>query len=90
MDFPHSFVQICDKFVASCGWSLLDLVNLTIGHAHNSVCERLEADVVCYHDHRDLLLLVQVNENFHDDVCASCVEITCRLIEEQDFGLVGN
>jgi len=90
MDFPHSFGQICDKLVASSGWSLLDLVNLTIGHAHNSVCKRLESDIVSYHYHRDLLLLVQVNENFHDDVCASRVEITCWLIEEQDFGLVGN
>ena len=76
--------------MAGCGWSFLDLVNLAISHAHNSVCKRLEADIMCYHDHRDLLLLIQVDQNFHDDICASCVEITCWLIKKQDFGLVGN
>lgn len=58
MNFPHSFGQICDKLVSSGGWSLLDLVNLPISHAHNSVCKRLETDIVSYHYHRDLLLLV--------------------------------
>ena len=90
VNFPHTFGQSIDDVLASCGWSLLDFVNLTIGHAYNSVCKRLKADIVCHHDHRDILLLVQVDQNLHHDVCASCVEITCRLIEEQYSGLVGD
>ena len=50
--------------------------------------EVFESDIVRHHDHGDPLPHVEVDEDLHDNVCAACIQITCRLVEEQNLGLV--
>ena len=50
--------------------------------------EIFESDIVRHHDHGDLLPHVEVDEDLHDNVCAARIQITRRLIEEQNLWLV--
>ena len=72
------------------GWDSQNLVNFAIGHFDDTMGEGLEADVVCHHDHGDLLAHVQIDQDFHDNVCATGVQIASRFIEQQNLGLVGD
>jgi hypothetical protein len=40
------------------------------------------------HDHGDLLLLIEIDQNLHNDISRSSVKVTSWLIKQQDFGLV--
>ena len=88
VDGLNSLVQVTDDCLAGGGWRYLDLVHFAIGHFDDTMGEIFESDIVCHHDHGDLLPHVEVDEDLHDNVCAACIQITCWLIEEQNLGLV--
>ena len=90
MDRFDSLVQVGDDLLSLGGRSSQNLVNLTVGHFDDSVSECLESDIVSNHDHCDLLSHVEIDQNFHDNICATCVQITSRFIEEENLGLVGD
>ena len=90
MDSSDSVTEISDDVSTCLWWSGLDFVDLSISHSHNSVSKGFETDIVSNHNHSNLFFHVQVDKNFHDDVSAARIEISGRLIEKQNLGLVGN
>ena len=90
MDSSDSVTELSDDVSTCLWWSGLDFVDLSISHSHNSVSKGFETDIVSNHNHSNLFFHVQVDKNFHDDVSAAGIEISCGLIEEQDLWLVGN
>ena len=50
--------------------------------------ELLEDDIVSHHNHCDLFAHIKIDENFHNNVRATSIEITSRFIKEKNFGLV--
>ena len=90
VDRLDSFVQTCDDLLPGGRRYGQNLVDFAVCHFDDTVGESLEADVVRHHDHCDLFAHVQVDQNLHDDVSAAGVQITRRLVEQQDLGLVGN
>ena len=90
MDRFDSLVQVGDDLLSLGGRSSQNLVNLTVGHFDDSVSECLESDIVSNHDHCDLLSHVEIDQNFHDNICATSVQITSRFVKKENLGLVGD
>jgi len=90
VDSFDSVRKFSDNVSTSLRWSGLDLVDLTISHSYNSVGKCLQADIVCHHDHCNLFLHVQVDQNLHHNVSAASVQISCGLIKKENFWLVRN
>jgi len=90
MNCSHSITKFSDDVSTCLRWSGLDFVNFTVSHTHNSMSESFQTDIVSYHNHSNLFLHVQVNENFHDDISTASVKISSRFIEKQNLGLVRN
>ena len=90
MNRLYSITEFSDDVSTGLGRGCLDFVHLTVGHTHHTMGKCFETNVVSHHNHGDLFLHVEVDEDFHDNVSAAGIEITCWLIEEQDLWLVGN
>ena len=90
VDSFNSLVQALDDALTSLCRDSLDLVDLSVSHLNNTVCKCFKTDVVRHHDHGNLLAHVQVNQDLHHNISASCVQVTRWLVEEEDLGLVGN
>ena len=67
---------------------LLYLVHFTVCHLDDTVGEVFETHIVSDHDHSDLFSHVEVDQNLHDNISASCVQVTSRLIQKQNFRLI--
>jgi hypothetical protein len=65
-------------------------VHLAIDHSDHTVCETFKNNIVSYHNHSNALFNVQVDQNLHHDICGAGVEVSCRLIEKQNFRLICN
>lgn len=61
--FPclNTSLELPDDFFPSVGVNRCNLVDLAIGHVDNAMSEILQADVVGHHNHRNALLLIQIN-----------------------------
>ena len=90
MNCFHSITKFSDDVSTCLRWSGLDFMHFTVSHAHNSMSEGFQTDIVSYHNHSNLFLHVQVNQNFHDNISTASVKISSGFIEKQNLGLVRN
>mmetsp|Transcript_9048 Transcript_9048/g.15294 ORF Transcript_9048/g.15294 Transcript_9048/m.15294 type:complete len:243 (-) Transcript_9048:279-1007(-) len=83
-------VEVLDHLASDGGVDCSDLEDLAVGHLDDAVGEVLEALVVGDHDHRDLVLDIEVDQDLHDDVRRLSVQVSRGLIEQQNGGIVRN
>ena len=88
VDGLHALGKTADNLLTGRRGYREDFVNLTIGHFDHTMSKSLQSNIMSDHDHRDFLPHIQVDQDLHDDVSATRVQITSRFIEEQDLGLV--
>ena len=62
-------VEVIDHLASDFGVHIRDLQDLSVRHLHDSVCEIFKALVMGNHNHCDFVLDVEINQDFHDDVC---------------------
>lgn len=80
--------QVPDLILPGGGVYGLDFAHFPVGHADDAVGEGFQRDVMGHHDHRDLLVDVQVYQNLHHDVRAARVQVPGRLVEQEDRRVV--
>ena len=68
MGFDFS-VELCYHLVSHILVNLLYLKDLSIRHLHNPVRKMLKPLVMRHHNHSYFMFHIQINKNFHDDVC---------------------
>ena len=90
VDRVHSLVQLRNYCLSRFGISLSYVCNLTVSHSNDLVRVILQANIVCHHYHSYALSITEVNQNLHDDVCASRVQVTGWLIKQENFWAVRN
>jgi len=76
-----AFIQLACNSLLCTLINRCDLMDLSICHVHDPICEILEANIMCYHDHSNTLITVKINEDLHDDVGAGRVQVTCRFVQ---------
>ena len=81
-------VQVQDHLSSDLLVRFNDFQNLSIAHLDDSIGEVFESLIVSNHNHGDLVLDVQVNQNLHDNICGFGIEITGWLIEEENRRVV--
>ena len=84
----HTICQVLYRVLPHLRFNLFDLGDLAVGHADDAVGELLEGHIVRHHDHRDLLVQVQVHQDLHHNVSGARVEVTSGLVEKEDRGVV--
>lgn len=64
--------------------------HLAVHHVHDSVGERGQRLIVRDHDHRQLLLSVQIEEELHHQSRIFRVQISSGFVQKQKRGLIRN
>ena len=80
----HLFIELGDHLASCLSVNILDLEDLSITHFDNACRKVLQTLVVCNHDHSNLMLNVQVDEDLHDDVSRLGIKIASGLIEQEN------
>ena len=60
------------------------MVQFPVSQVDNSARELTKMDVVRHHDESDAVLLVELNEHFHDGLSIFRVQVASGLVEEKD------